>query len=136
MNDYIEDMPIVERERAVIGLIHSMSSRVAPGIRYLPIHWYPANAGPMPESMYDDSHRKVDGTGLPIVPSDEEVLAISQGKENGKRNSKDIPMPSTSAVLSDASTDSGRGPGTYKKKPKKSVPEKIDWGTDKVRCHC
>ncbi len=107
-----------EREQAVVDLIFSTGSRVIPGIRYLPLHWYPTMADTPPEVILDDENRRVDEDGNPVMDTDEETVAIVHSDAPAKRNCHDVPMPSATAVLSDASTDSGRGPGTYKKKRK------------------
>ncbi len=129
MNEYLEGMTTQEKEKAVIDLIHGTRSRVAPGVRYLPTHWYPGGNHDFPNEIRDEYNRQVDGAGLPILDSEEEVLAIKHGRQKDRSNSKDIPMPSTSAVLTDASTDSERGPGTHKKK--RAAPP-INWDTDPV----
>ncbi len=118
MNDYIDGNTSQEKEQAVVDLIFSTSSRVVPGLRYLPIHWYPHDVNAPPQVLLDEDNRNIDGQGKKILDTDEEVVAVVHGKDNHKRDSKDVPMPSTSAVLSDPSTDSEYGPGTYKKKRK------------------
>ncbi len=129
MNEYLEGKTTQEKEKAVIDLIHGTASRVSPGVRYLPIHWYRDGEHGFANEIYDEYNRHVDGAGLPILNSEDEVIAIQQGQGRERTNSKDIPMPSTSAVLSDPSTDSERGPGTYKKK--RSAPP-INWDNPQV----
>ncbi len=130
MNNHIDGLTTDEKEHAVVDLIFSTGSRVLPGIRYLPLHWYPAGGQHPPTEIIDEANRNVDGEGLPIVDTDEETVAVVQGAGSAKRNHKDdVPMPSTSANLSDASTDSERGPGHYKKK-RRAAP--ITWNTEEV----
>ncbi len=118
MNAYIDGYTTQEKEQAVIDLIFSTSSRVVPGLRYLPIHWYPPGVDVPSQVLLDEDNQNIDGRGQVIMDTDEEVYAVVPGKETLKRNSKDVPMPSSTAALSEASTDSEYGPGTYKKKRK------------------
>ncbi len=129
MNKHIEGLTSEEKESAVVDLIFSTGSRIQPGLRYLPMHWYSAGEYIAPDVILDEDNRRVDGEGKPIVDTDEEVVAVVPASEGGRRHRQDVPMPSTSAVLSDPSTDSERGPGTYRKK-RKAPP--IDFEHDQV----
>ncbi len=129
MNKYLEGLPMDEREQTVVDLIFSTRSRVIPGVRYLPLHWYPAEGDLPPDIILDEDNRRVDNDGRPILDTDDETVAIVHGEDPGPRNRQDVPMPSATAVLSDPSTDSERGPGTYKKKRK--VPPH-EWPVEEV----
>ncbi len=129
MNEYIEAVPMDQREQAVVDLIFSTGSRIMPGIRYLPLHWYPTGAELPPDMILDEDNERIDGDGRPIINTDDETVAIVDAAPSVRRHRQDVRMPSTSAVLSDASTDSERGPGTYKKKRK--VPPH-EWPSTKV----
>ncbi len=129
MNKHIEGLSSDDKESAVIDLIFSTGSRIMPGLRYLPLHWYPPGEYVGPDVILDEDNRRVDGKGKPIVDTDDEVVAIVQGEGGGKHDSNDVPMPSSTAILSDPSTDSERGPGSYRKKRK--VP-RFEFPTDQV----
>ncbi len=132
LNMYIDEMSPDDKESAVRDLIYSTTSRVMPGIRYLPIHWYEAGEVVPPREIIDEDNRRVDGDGMPIVDTDEELVVVQQGKGNDRRNSKDVAMPSTSAVLSDASTDSDRAIPTHKKNKRKAPLPPVNWRTAEV----
>ncbi len=122
MNGYIEGMTPQEKERTVRDLVYATGSRVIPGVRFLPLYWYEAGELVPPDQLLDEDGRKVDDGGLPVLDTDEEVVAVAASKAGGKkRDTRDQSMPSQAAILSDASTDSEVGPGTRRKKDKGKV---------------
>ena len=126
-------MSTQDKETAVRDLIYSTSSRVIQGVRYLPIIWYHEQDNLQPDEIIDEHNRNVDRDGLPIVETDEELVVVQQGKGNDRRSSKDIAMPSSTAVLSDASTDSDRALPIHKKAKRQAPPV---WPSQKVRFYC
>ncbi len=91
------------------------------GVRYLPLHWYEDGEVLPPTELLDEEGRKVDDDGLPVIDTEDEIIAVANADENRTRDPKAASMPRTSAVLSDASTDSEIGPGTYRKRAKGRV---------------
>ncbi len=125
MNAYIDGMTLQEKERTVRDLVYATGSRVMSGVRYLPLHWYEAGEIAPPTELIDEHGRVVDDEGLPVIDTEDEVVAVTTSTAGGKKRTKmDTSMPSQAAILSDASTDSEIGPGTYRKrtKPKVAVP--------------
>ncbi len=119
MNAYIEGMTTAEKERTVRDLVYATGSRVMPGVRYLPLFWYEAGEVVPPDELMDEDGRQVDDSGLPILDTEDEVVAVAASKTGPeKRNPRDQSMPRTSAYLSEGSTDSEIGPGTHRKRVK------------------
>ncbi len=122
MNAYIEGMTGAEKERTVRDLVYATGSRVMPGVRYLPLYWYESGEVVPPDQLVDEDGRKVDDSGLPILETEDEVVAVAASNAGpGKRHPRDQSMPRTSAILSEASSDSDIGPGTHRKRTKGKV---------------
>ncbi len=123
MNAYMQGMTKQEKEMAVTELIFSTGSRVLPGVRFLPDRLYEENSVP-PENMVDEHGRNVDGEGLPLIETDEEVMAFQQGNYRNSQT-RDVRMPSTRANLPDPSTESDSPLG--KKRRGEQPQEKLPW---------
>ncbi len=123
MNAYMEGMTKEEKEMAVTELIFSTGSRVQPGVRYLPDRLYEENSVP-PNTMVDEHGRDVDGEGLPLVDTEDEVIAFQHGNYSNSQ-SDDVRMPSARAILSDPSTDSDSP--LRRKRQQREPQDKLPW---------
>ncbi len=119
MNQYLDGMTLEEKEKTVRDLIFSTGSRVLPGVRYLPLYWYPDGTSP-PDVILDDEGRNVDRDGLPILKTDDELVVYKSGKPFKRRDPRDVSLPPTGSILSDASTDSERA------MPKKAQKKRVE----------
>ncbi len=129
LNDSLDGKTTDEKEAAVLELIYSTSSRVRPGIKFLPMYFYATEQYTAPP--LDEDGREVDNQGLPVIASEDEVVAIQGGTREGttQRGRGYISLPSTSTRLSDPSTDS-EGMMGHSKAKRRGAPRKsstIDW---------
>ncbi len=118
----------------MLELIYSTSSRVRPGIKFLPMYFYATETYTAPD--VDDQGREIDNQGLPVIQSEDEVVAIQGGSRDrsSQRGNGYVSLPSTSTRLSDPSTDSEgmMGPSKGRRRQPKRPTEMIDWETASV----
>ncbi len=104
-NEHLDGKSTADKEQEVRELIRRTSSRVMPGIRYLPQDYYPDDE--VTEVRVRRSRRK-DRDGQLVIDTDDEQIVISnEGKPtNSGRDKNHVQLPSASAKLPDPYTDS------------------------------
>ncbi len=118
LNNHIADLSTVEKEEAVIDLIHNTGPRFIPGTRNVPFNLYNEDEEAPPIKNYD-------ADGLPINDLEDEVIAVTVGKSGqSKRRSSYQSLPSTQSKLSEPRTDSEKSALPRKKTTKPTTSKR------------
>ncbi len=103
VNESLDGMSTAEKENEIKDLIRRTSSRVLPGIPWLP-HDYYGDDEPGRASRNRRPRRR-DQDGRPILDSDDEVVAIKDGRDPSN-NPKNVALPKKTAKIPEPHTDS------------------------------
>ncbi len=118
LNEHVSGHTTAEKEDLVVDLIHNTPARVRPGVRNLPFYLYKEGETIPPRS-------DVDRQGLPGIASEDEVVVARHSEyAKGARKKGQTTLPSTTANLPEAHTDSeksGSSGGSVKRKTPESV---------------
>ncbi len=102
VNDSLDGLSTSEKEDEIKDLIRRTSSRVLPGIPWLPPDYYGDDESG--RTVRNRRPRRRDQEGKQILDSDDEIVAIKGGREPSK-DPKNVALPKRSAKVPEPHTD-------------------------------